>query len=94
MKHCFLQANRDVEAWLQVIMSPLEAQIREHKGQLKRRMQSMQRIHLATDSLEEKIIAIENVQLELHGQKNKLTMLDQDLVIAIGADLVEEKVAA
>ena len=74
-------------------MSPLEAQIREHKGQLKRRMQSMQRIHLATDSLEEKILAIENVQLELQGQKNKLAMLDADLTMAIRADLVQAEVS-
>lgn len=92
VKHSFLQANRDVEAWLKVIMSPLEAQIREHKGQLKRRMHSMQRIHLATDSLEEKILAIENVQLELQGMKNKLAMLDDDLTMAISADLAQTKV--
>jgi hypothetical protein len=44
-----------VEAWQKVVMAPLEAQIREHKSQLKNRMQSIQRIHVATDSLEDKI---------------------------------------
>ncbi len=57
VKQSFLQANRDVEAWLKVVMAPLEAQIREHKKQLKQRMQSIERIHLATDSLEEKVAA-------------------------------------
>jgi hypothetical protein len=53
VKQSFLQANRDVEAWLKVVMAPLEAQIWEHKSQLKRRRQSIERIHFATDSLEE-----------------------------------------
>lgn len=44
-----------MEAWQKVVMAPLEAQIREHKNQLKNRMQSIQRIHVATDSLEDKI---------------------------------------
>ncbi|WP_025915628.1 dynamin family protein [Herminiimonas sp. CN] len=86
VKHCFLQANRDVEAWLKVIMAPLEAQIREHKSQLKRRLQSMQRIHLATDSLEEKIQAIETLQAELQAHKDTMLQLQRGLMAALAAE--------
>ena len=88
VKHSFLQANRDVEAWLKVIMAPLEAQIREHKSQLKRRLQSIERIHLATDSLEEKIQAIEMLQTDLQGHKDTMLQLQQALMTAIAAETV------
>ncbi|MBI3230378.1 MAG: dynamin family protein [Burkholderiales bacterium] len=85
VKQSFVQANRDVEAWLKVIMAPLESQIREHKEQLKNRMVSIQRIHLATDSLEEKISSFEEMQASLDQEKAKLTMLETQLREALKA---------
>lgn len=93
-KHSFLQANRDVEAWLKVVMAPLEAQIREHKVQLKQRKQSIERIHFATDTLEEKIKSFEQMQIELDQQKAKLSALEAELKAAIMADLAGLKAAA
>ncbi|MEN9868073.1 MAG: hypothetical protein RL748_3663 [Pseudomonadota bacterium] len=87
VKQSFVQANRDVEAWLKVIMAPLEAQIREHKEQLKNRMVSIQRIHVATDSLEEKITTFEEMQNKLNQQKQALAELEADLRAALHADL-------
>jgi hypothetical protein len=72
VKQSFAQANRDVEAWQKVIMTPIEGQIREHKNQLKNRMQSIQRISVATDSLEEKISGFQAFQVDLEHQKNSL----------------------
>jgi 3-dehydroquinate dehydratase len=51
----FEHANRDAESWLKAIMAPMEIQIREHQIQLKRRLESIKRIHQATDTLEERI---------------------------------------
>lgn len=48
-------ANRDVEQWLRVVMSPLETQVREYQLQLKRRLESVKRVHEATGTLEERI---------------------------------------
>jgi chromosome segregation ATPase len=59
VRRTFRAANADAEAWLKVIMSPIEAQIRQHKEQLKHRQASIQRIHDATESLEQKIRAFE-----------------------------------
>ncbi len=87
VKQSFLQANRDVEAWQKVVMAPLEAQIREHKNQLKNRMQSIQRIHVATDSLEEKITSFDNMQAAIDEQKNALAGLEQKMKDALSADL-------
>ncbi|MFZ6769170.1 dynamin family protein [Undibacterium sp. Di26W] len=94
VKQSFLQANRDVEAWQKVVMAPLEAQIREHKSQLKNRMQSIQRIHVATDSLEDKIKSFETMQADIDAQKASLTTLEESLKNALTAELSALKVAA
>jgi len=94
VKQSFLQANRDVEAWLKVVMAPLEAQIGEHKAQLKRRRQSIERIHLATDTLEDKIKVFEQMQIELEAQKRTLVMLEAELKNAIAAELSSLEEAA
>jgi hypothetical protein len=93
VKQSFLQANRDVEAWLKVVMAPLEAQIWEHKSQLKKRRQSIERIHMATDSLEEKVESLEKMQAELDEQKHALVALEAQLKDAISAELAELKAA-
>lgn len=94
VKQSFLQANRDVEAWLKVVMAPLEAQIWEHRSQLKKRKQAIERIHLATDSLEEKLQSLEIMQTELDDQKKTLQVLEAELKDAIAAELTELKAAA
>ncbi len=94
IKQSFVQANRDVEAWLKVIMAPLEAQIREHKEQLKNRMVSIQRIHVATDSLEEKITTFEEMQAKLDKEKAIMAELEADLRHALGAALPGADAAA
>ena len=55
VRHLYDIANRDVEAWLKSVMSPLETQVREHQMQLRRRLESIKRIHRASDELEERV---------------------------------------
>lgn len=87
VKQSFSQANRDVEAWQKVVMAPIEAQIREHKNQLKNRMQSIQRIHVATDSLEEKISSFESMMTEVDAQKATLENLRQQIQKALASEM-------
>lgn len=94
VKQSVLQANRDVEAWLKVVMAPLEAQIWEHRSQLKKRRQSIERIHMATDTLEEKVHALEKMHAEFDEQKKTLQLLEAALKKAIDAELAELKAAA
>jgi len=93
VKQSFLQANRDVDAWLKVVMAPLEEQIRAHKSQLKQRTDSIERVHVAIDSLEEKIQSVEMLQNELTAQRNTLMALENDLRNALGSELAPMKVA-
>jgi len=75
VKATFRSANADVEAWLKVIMAPLEAQIRQHREQLRHRQSSIQRIHDATEGLEQKISAFEAAQQDLEQVKSRLALL-------------------
>ncbi|HJV75482.1 MAG TPA: dynamin family protein [Noviherbaspirillum sp.] len=94
VKQSFLQANRDVEAWLKVVMAPLEAQIWEHRSQLKKRKQSIERIHMATDSLEDKVEALEAMQAEFDEKKKTLMAQEANLRNAIASELATLKAAA
>ena len=94
VKQCFLQANRDVETWLKVVMAPLEAQITEHKGQLRRRRQAIERVHGAADSLEEKVQVLASLRAELDVQKSTLLQLEQSLSQAVSQTLKASAVAA
>jgi hypothetical protein len=94
VKQSFMQANRDVEAWLKVVMAPLEAQIWEHKSQLKKRRQSIERIHMATESLEEKVEALEKMQAELDEQKATLLLIEAELKKTVTEELTALRAAA
>ncbi len=94
VKHCYLQANRDVEAWFKVVMAPLDAQIREHKLQLRQRQKSVERIFSATDSLEEKIETFERMQAELEQQTQACLAQQAEVMRVIEADLAALRVAA
>ncbi|MBP9803938.1 MAG: dynamin family protein [Candidatus Accumulibacter sp.] len=65
VRKTFEHANRDAESWLKAIMAPMEIQIREHQIQLKRRLESIKRIHQATDTLEERIEELVHVEGKL-----------------------------
>ena len=85
VRRTFRAANADVEAWLKVIMSPIEAQIRQHKDQLKHRLASIQRIHDASDTLETKIVSFESSQVQVEQVKARLTQLAGGVTKAMNA---------
>ncbi|MBS0319531.1 MAG: dynamin family protein [Proteobacteria bacterium] len=68
VKHVYDIANRDVEVWLKSVMSPLETQVREHHLQLRRRLDSVRRIHRAGDELETRIAELEQQAAALRAQ--------------------------
>jgi len=55
----FELANSETESWLKALIAPMETQVREHKLQLKRRLESVSRIHAATETLDERIAELE-----------------------------------
>jgi hypothetical protein len=59
-KHLYDVANRDLESWLRAVMAPLETQVREHHLQLRRRLESIKRIHSASGELEARLAELEH----------------------------------
>lgn len=72
VRRTFEHANRDAEVWLRAVMAPMETQVREHQIQLKRRLESIKRIHQATDTLEDRIAELESVEKSLRQQIDAL----------------------
>ena len=70
--HVFDVANRDAEHWLKAVMSPMETQVREHQMQLRRRLESIKRIHKATDTLEDRLRELEEIDRQLAAQVAEL----------------------
>jgi septal ring factor EnvC (AmiA/AmiB activator) len=68
VKHVYHIANRDLETWLKAVMAPLETQVREHHLQLRRRLDSVKRIHRASDELEDRIGELEQADAALRAQ--------------------------
>jgi ribosome-associated translation inhibitor RaiA len=79
VRKSFEHANRDAESWLKAIMAPMEIQIREHQIQLKRRLESIKRIHQATDTLEERIEELAHVEERLVLQVGALAQIGRSL---------------
>ncbi len=79
VRRAFERANRDAESWLKAIMAPMETQVREHQIQLKRRLESIKRIHQATDTLEDRINELTHVENTLVSQIRSLERVGQDV---------------
>jgi len=94
VKHVFDIANRDLESWLRAVMAPLETQVREHHLQLRRRLESVKRIHRASDELEERIAELEQSEAGLRAQHNALkreiaaidAVIDQPELVPLAAN--------
>ena len=84
-RRTFEVANRDVEQWLRAVMSPLETQVREYQLQLKRRLESVKRIHQATDTLEERVAELEQAEAAMVAQLAELKEIAGGIRAALGA---------
>jgi replication fork clamp-binding protein CrfC len=80
-KHAYDVANRDVDAWLRAVMSPLETQVKEHHLQLKRRLESIKRIHRASDELEDRIGELtqqqDALERQIHALDREISAIDE-----------------
>jgi hypothetical protein len=84
-RRTFEVANRDVEQWLRAVMSPLETQVREYQLQLKRRLESVKRIHQATDTLEERVEELTQAEAATLAQLAELAGLEAGIRAVLGA---------
>ncbi len=81
----FELANRETEAWFKALIAPMETQVREHKSQLKRRIESVSRIHEATETLDERIAELVALSDTVADQLNDLARVNQQIIGALSA---------
>ena len=87
IQQAFEIANRDAEGWLKAVMNPLEAQIRERQQQLKRRIDSIKRIYMATDTLSSRVNELRETERGLMNQVLHLDALRQEIEIMLAQDM-------
>ena len=92
--HVYEVANRDVENWLKAVIAPMESQVREHQLQLRRRLESIKRIYKATDTLEDRILELENIEKSIRAQMADLQILRQHMGNALAYESDAEVKAA
>ena len=88
LKELYESAVREVEAWLRALMSPVESQVKEHQSQLRRRLESVQRVMDASESLDSKLTELAESKARIDQQ---LAIL-KELIDQVG-DVMERRVA-
>ena len=89
VRRTFELINRDVDHWLRAVMAPLETQVREYQLQLKRRLESVKRIHQATDTLEDRVRELAQMRATLETQLAELNRIAAALRSTLHAEAQE-----
>ena len=72
----------------------MESQVREHQSQLRRRMESIKRIHQATDTIEDRIAELEAIEKSFNNQLVELKAVHQSIMSLLVLETVKEGLAA
>jgi len=75
-------------------MAPMETQVREHQIQLKHRLESIKRIHQATDTLEDRINELTVVEGNLVDQIRALAKVGQDVQTVLRRSVAQRNLRA
>jgi hypothetical protein len=83
IRDVYEHANRELESWLRAVISPIESQVREHQAQLRRRLDSVQRIMEASDQLETRIAELEEGRLQVDQQLKTLQQRGAEVALVL-----------
>jgi len=76
----FSRALKDATNWNNNLMVPMETYVREHHTQLRRRLESVKRIHKASDTVEQRLEELTTMQAQLVAQHDDFTSRQNTLV--------------
>jgi predicted GTPase len=79
VRRVFAFANREAETWLRAVIGPVEIQIREHQGMLRRRLDSIRKVHNSTETLDERIHELEHGAAHVKMQVEQIDRLTLDI---------------
>jgi hypothetical protein len=83
-RRIFQPANREAEQWLRAVMAPLEAQVREYRQQLRRRLDGVKRVHEAAGTLEERLDELKEGERSVLCQLEELAGLERAIAAVLG----------
>jgi len=87
----FTRALRDAKSWNSNLMVPMETYVREHHTQLRRRLESVKRIHKASDTVETRLSELTVMQSKLLEQHEEFNNYKDDLVDLLIEDESDSK---
>ena len=78
-RRIFERALKKSNTWNNNLMVPMETYVREHHSQLRRRLESVKRIHKASDTVDTRLQELEIMKSGLLDQYESFTVLDERL---------------
>jgi hypothetical protein len=79
IRDVYEKAGRDLESWLRSVIAPIESQVHEHQQQLRRRLDSVQRVMQASEQLETRIAELDEHRLQVEQQLAALQALASEV---------------
>ncbi|RPH46395.1 MAG: GTPase [Burkholderiales bacterium] len=79
IRDVYEKAGRELESWLRAVIAPIESQVREHQQQLRRRLDSVQRVMQASEQLETRIAELEEHRVQVEQQHASLQALAREV---------------
>ena len=76
LRKIFEVASRDAQRWLRQVMAPLQIQVRDANLQMKRRLDSVKQIHLASETLDQQSADLAQNEAQLLAQLGELALLE------------------
>ena len=84
-RQLFDECNKDAAAWSKAVMSPVFAQIREHKVMMDQRMENLKKINRSVKHLNARIAQLEDAKVKLESQQQ----VNSDILAKISEPLPE-----
>jgi len=83
VREVFSEIRADADNWLVSLIGPLETRMREHQIQLRRRLESIKRIHKARDQLDERLAELAEQRERIVSQRDELEARVRELSAAV-----------
>jgi len=83
IRDVYEKAGRELEGWLRAVIAPIESQVREHQAQLRRRLDSVQRVMEASEQLESRIAELEEGRAQVEQQLDALSALAREVGLVL-----------
>ncbi|MEW5771510.1 MAG: dynamin family protein [Pseudomonadota bacterium] len=80
----FQQVRIESETWLRLTLDPIIARIHEHKAQLERRLENLDKVHANLGSLQERSVAVNNEIIRLRHQMERIEAVVKEFSLLTG----------